>query len=134
MGTCCLARTHFRLLSTPSSTLAPVRTPPVSDVLVQSGDRLWMSPHSGGSTRLSGLSALVLARLPSVTSSPSPSACLMSSSMPPREAPTATPSRRRTSSSVLPSPTDKLGLNLPCDQCIRQGFRLLLKGNGEYIL
>jgi len=34
--------------------------------------------------------------------------------MPPREAATATPSRRRTSSSVLPSPTDRCFLSSGC--------------------
>merc|ERR1712002_831667 len=84
-----------------------VRTPPVLDVLVLSGDRLSMCLLSGESIRLSGCSALELVRLLSVTSRALPSASVTSSSMPPRAHPTATLSRRKTNSSVLPSPTDK---------------------------
>ena len=46
-----LSRTPCRCWSTPSSTAGPVRTQPVSGAPVPSGGRLWMCPHSAGSTR-----------------------------------------------------------------------------------
>ncbi len=58
------------------------------------------------SFRLSGCCARVLARHLSATSSRSPNAWPTSWLTPPRAALTATPSRRKTNSSVLPSPTD----------------------------
>merc|ERR1719265_1656597 len=59
------------------------------------------------STKPSISSPLVLVKLPSATSRPLLSASLTSLSTPPRDPPTPTPSRRRMSSSVLPSPTGK---------------------------
>merc|ERR1712203_23525 len=91
----------------PSSTLAPARTRPVSEEREPSGVRLLMSLLSGGSTRRSGCSAPGLERQLSGTSSPLLSVSLTSSSTLPRAPPTATQSRRRTSWSVWPSPTDK---------------------------
>merc|ERR1719339_439409 len=104
-----LARTLSRLLSTPSSTLVPARTRPVSEEQEPSGVRLLMCLLSGGLTRQSGSSALELGRLPLGTSSPSPSVSLTSSSTLPRGRPIATQSRRRMNWSVWPSPTDKHG-------------------------
>ena len=157
-------RTPSRFWWTPSSTLAPVRTPLVLVVLVPSAVRLLMSllsavwirygwcwyefvqcmknictfwigeVYKAGKFKLSlpcdRMSPLVVfctsnvhashidprpsscwplvpARPPSVTSSPSRSAWLMSSSTLPRARPTPMPSRRRMSSSALRSPTDK---------------------------
>merc|ERR1712098_33726 len=91
----------------PSLTLVPARTPPVLVVLVLSGGKLSMCLHSGESIRPSGCCALAPVRQPSVTSRVLLSASVTSSSTLPRDPATATPSRRRTSSSVSPSPTDK---------------------------
>ena len=102
---------HFRIPSKywwmPSSTLDPVRTPPVSVVPELFVAKPWMCPHFVAWTRPSGCSAPEPGRPASGTSRALPSAWPMSSSMQPRVAPTATPSRRRTSLSVLPSPIVK---------------------------
>merc|ERR1712212_213128 len=91
----------------PSSTLAPARTRLESEERELSGVRLLVSLLSGGSTRQSGCSAPGLGRQLSGISSPLLSVSLTSSSTLPRAPPTATQSRRRTSWSVWPSPTDK---------------------------
>ena len=77
-------RTPCRFSSTPSSTAAHVRTPPVSAVLVPWGVRPSTCLHCVVSIRPSGSCALVHVRLPSVTSRPSPSAWLMNWSTLPR--------------------------------------------------
>merc|ERR1712008_359657 len=96
-------------MGTPSSTLVPARTQPVSEERERSGVRLLMCLLLGGSTRQSGSSARELGRPLSGTSSPLPSVSLTRSSTLLRVPPTATRSRRRTSWSVSPSPTDKHG-------------------------
>merc|ERR1712098_317687 len=91
----------------PSSTLDLVRTPPALDVQELSEGKLLTFLPLGELTRLSGFFAPGLVRLLSATSRALLSASVTSSSTPPRALQTATLSRRRMNSSVLPSPTDK---------------------------
>merc|ERR1712173_80413 len=69
--------------------------------------KLSTCPRSVESTRPSGCCVPARVRLRSATSSRSRSASPTSSSTLPRAPATATPSRRRTSWNVWPSPTDK---------------------------
>ncbi|XP_063039150.1 small ribosomal subunit protein uS7 isoform X1 [Melospiza melodia melodia] len=104
---CSLGRTPCRSWSTPSSTRGPARTRRESAAPAPCAGRPWTCPPCAGSTRPSGCCARALARPPSGTSKPSPSAWRTSSSTLPRAPPTLTPSRRRTSWSAWPNPTAK---------------------------
>ena len=77
----------------------------LQDLPVLSAARPSTSPHFAASTRASTSLSPALARPLSGTQRLSPSASLMRSSTPPRDRPTATPSRRRTRLSASPRPT-----------------------------
>lgn len=99
---------------TPLSTLVPEKTPPESVRRVPSDDKPSTFPPCDESTRPSPCSPSVPENPLSTTSSPSRNVSLMNWSTPPRVPPTLTPSRRRTSSSVSPSPTVNLSVVQNC--------------------
>merc|ERR1712071_566171 len=101
------ARPSAPLLSV-SLTPDHVKIPPVLVVLVPSAVKLLTFHLCAVSTRLSGLCALELVKLPSGTSRPLLNAWLMNLLMLLRDQATLTLSRRRMNSNVLLNPTDNL--------------------------